>query len=369
MKIVTKNFVEIKGLTKYYGKEKILDNFSLKLDKGEFISLLGYSGSGKTTLLKIIAGLIPHDKGSIIIDGEDYSNISPEKRKIGYVPQSLTLFPHMNVKKNILFGLEEKSKEMRESRLNELIKTGELDRKQLKKYPRQLSGGQKQRVALLRAIASEPKILLLDEPLSSLDQSLRQKLAFFLQDLVKKHNITTIHVTHDYTEAAQISDSLAVLKYGKILQKDNPENIFVNPNSFEVAQSLGVTNIAFSKENDKKTSNEELYNNIHSDIGYTLFSLVKQPDIAFLIPEESITIVKSDYKREKQLLFNVNVQSSHITLKNKVKVVFKIKEGDQPVYLSKTFDNQFESIKLINSEEIVISVDTRLIKRLTNHFI
>lgn len=249
-----KNFVEIKSITKYYGKEKILENFSLKLDKGEFFSLLGYSGSGKTTLLKIIAGLIPHDTGSIIIDGIDYSTYPPEKRKIGYVPQSLTLFPHMTVKNNILFGMKEKTHERKKDKLLELIKTGELDSKQLQKYPRQLSGGQKQRVALLRAIASEPNILLLDEPLSSLDQSLRQKLAFFLQDLVKKHEITTIHVTHDSTEAALISDSFAVLKYGVILQKDNPENIFSSPNSFEVAQSLGITNIVFSKKNEQLSS-------------------------------------------------------------------------------------------------------------------
>ena len=363
-----KNFVEIKSITKYYGKEKILDNFSLKLDKGEFFSLLGYSGSGKTTLLKIIAGLIPHDAGSIIIDGIDYSTYPPEKRKIGYVPQSLTLFPHMTVKNNILFGMKEKAHERKKAKLLELIKTGELDNKQLQKYPRQLSGGQKQRVALLRAIASEPNILLLDEPLSSLDQSLRQKLAFFLQDLVKKHEITTIHVTHDSTEAALISDSFAVLKYGVILQKDNPENIFSNPNSFEVAQSLGITNIVFSKKNEQISRINNLYNDIHNDLGHALFLLIKQSGIAFIIPEEAFSVNLIDEKEEKTIKMKVRLQSSHITLKNKVKTVFRIIGGDQPVYLSKTFEDQFEALQIIKSEELVIFINTKLIKRLTNYF-
>ena len=215
--IMTK--LELKEISMKYERKYILENLILDVNHGELLVLLGESGCGKTTLLKIIAGIIEPEKGEILMDGENITHLAPQKRKIGYVPQAQVLFPHMKIKENISFGLEAHKfdKQEIENKIKwvaELTQIEEL----LDRYPSEISGGQKQRVALGRAMAIEPNLLLLDEPLSSIDASGRESLALTIRRIQKETETTTLYVTHNQEEARLISDRVALMYDGKIQQ-------------------------------------------------------------------------------------------------------------------------------------------------------
>ena len=235
--------LEASEVRKHFGAVQALRSLTLQVRKGELISLLGPSGCGKTTLLRIIAGFISPDGGRVTIAGDDMSHVPTHKRNLGMVFQSYSLWPHMSVAENVAFGLASRgvAKEVQRRKVGhalELVELGDLSRR----LPRELSGGQQQRVALARALVYEPEILLLDEPLSALDRKLRERMQRDLRQLQQGLGITTIFVTHDQEEALILSDRVAVMSDGEIVQIGSPREIYEHPESYFVADFVGRTN-------------------------------------------------------------------------------------------------------------------------------
>ncbi len=237
-------FVQVKSLYKSYNRMKVLEDINFTIGKGEFITLLGPSGCGKSTLLRCIAGLAETDAGEIHIDGKRVDGCSPKDRDISMVFQSYSLFPNMNVQENIGFGLKMKKtpKPGLERRVSDMLRLVELEDK-AGFYPAQLSGGQQQRVALARAIIMEPKVLLMDEPLSALDAKIRRSLRVQIKAIQKLLSITTLFVTHDQEEAMTISDRIFLMSEGRIIQSGTPNEIYSNPGSEFAARFMGSYNI------------------------------------------------------------------------------------------------------------------------------
>ncbi|CAH2715142.1 Vitamin B12 import ATP-binding protein BtuD [Neobacillus rhizosphaerae] len=236
------SYVTIDQVTKGYNHQVVLENISLTLKKGEFATLLGQSGCGKSTLLRSIAGLEDVNEGSIFIDGKDITHLSPRNREVGMVFQSYALFPNMTVFENIAYGLKMKKAKDIKSRVTRMIELVDLIGKE-QSYPHQLSGGQQQRVALSRALVMEPKVLLLDEPLSALDAKIRKNLQKELKRIQKELDITTIFVTHDQEEAMTMSDRIFVMNKGKIVQSGSPTEIYTSPVNTFVAKFIGNYNV------------------------------------------------------------------------------------------------------------------------------
>ncbi len=237
--------VELEEVSKRYGNFEAVTNIELAIRKGEFFSILGPSGSGKTTILRLIAGLIFPDKGKIKLMGEDCTFLPPYKRNIGMVFQDLALFPHLNVFENVAYGL--RVRKIPESeikrRVLECLEIVNLDpRTFAKRKINQLSGGQQQRVAIARALAIEPAVLLLDEPLGSLDLKLRQHMMTELKRIQKNVKTTFVYVTHDQTEALVMSDRLAVINCGKLEQIGTPIEVYEKPKNKFVAEFIGEMN-------------------------------------------------------------------------------------------------------------------------------
>ena len=235
--------VEVIGAEKRYGALAALDNVSLKFIDGEFFGLLGPSGSGKTTLLRAIAGFIELDSGQVLLDGQDIGPIPVHKRDIGMVFQNYALFPHMTVFDNVAFGLSVRKMPAGEikARVDEILGLVRLGGLQERK-PRQLSGGQQQRVALARALVTRPKVLLLDEPLGALDKHLREEMQVELRRIQREVGITTIFVTHDQEEAMTLSDRIAIMNAGNIVQLGAPLEVYEHPINRFAAGFLGVAN-------------------------------------------------------------------------------------------------------------------------------
>jgi len=236
--------VSIRGVTKRFGTDvTAVDNVTLDIVDGEFFSLLGPSGCGKTTMLRMIAGLEFPTEGSIQIFGEELALRPPNKRPVNTVFQSYALFPHMNVEKNVSFGLEMRKVDKAEisERVAEAIEAVHLKGME-KRKPSQLSGGQQQRVALARALVNRPKVLLLDEPLGALDLKLRQAMQMELKDIQSEVGITFIYVTHDQEEALTMSNRIGVMNFGNLLQVGTPEEIYERPVNRFVADFIGETN-------------------------------------------------------------------------------------------------------------------------------
>ncbi len=242
--------LELKNLSFSYGKNTAIKNFSLQVKDGSFTSLLGPSGCGKTTLLRLISGFLEAQEGDIFIDGKSQKGIEPNRRSIGMVFQDYALFPHLSVRQNLLYGLKinHKSRQESEEKVSEISKALEIE-SLLTRFPNELSGGQQQRVALGRALVLEPAILLMDEPLSSLDTKLRTYVREELREIQEKLKITTIYVTHDQEEALSLSDTIAVLNEGKILQVGTPKEIYFAPKDKFTADFVGRAN--FIEKNDK----------------------------------------------------------------------------------------------------------------------
>lgn len=238
------HLIELKNLNKTFGTTKALDDISLYIDQNEFLTLLGPSGCGKSTLLRIIAGFEEADSGTVTFEGEDLLKIPAYKRKINTVFQKYALFPHMNVYENIAFGL--KIKKLEKSKIDEKVKKV-LKLVNLTGFERRavdsLSGGQQQRIAIARAIVNEPSVLLLDEPLAALDLKLRKDMQLELKNMQRELGITFIYVTHDQEEALTMSDTVVVMKEGKIQQIGTPVDIYNEPKNAYVADFIGESNI------------------------------------------------------------------------------------------------------------------------------
>ena len=229
-----------------YKNTVVIEDFNLSVDEGSFTTLLGSSGCGKTTILRLISGFLNPDSGTIKINGEIQNNVLPNRRKVGMVFQDYALFPHLTVEQNLFYGLNltKPSKEQK-AQNEQIVKTTaeNLDiQNLLKRFPSELSGGQQQRVALGRSLVLKPKILLMDEPLSSLDTNLRLKVREELKEIQKHLKITTVYVTHDREEAFSLSDKIAVMNHGKIVQYDTPENLYFEPKNRFAAEFSGASN-------------------------------------------------------------------------------------------------------------------------------
>jgi len=247
--------IAIRGVTKTYGPVNALDDVSIDIAAGEFVTLLGPSGSGKTTLLMVLAGFVRPDCGSVRFGDEEVITRPPHKRDVGMVFQNYALFPHMSVANNIAYplklrGVPKAEIDRRVERVLELVQLSGFGRRGVE----QLSGGQRQRVALARAIVFEPRILLMDEPLSALDKKLREQMQIEIKHLHEKLDMTIVYVTHDQREALTMSDRVAVINDGRFMQIDDPERLYARPQNYFVADFIGESSfLPVTVENGRAT--------------------------------------------------------------------------------------------------------------------
>ncbi|MBE0547681.1 MAG: sulfate ABC transporter ATP-binding protein [Rubrivivax sp.] len=240
--------IEVRNLNKAFGKTVVCDNLSLDIPDGELVALLGPSGSGKTTLLRIMAGLEVPDSGSVLFHGEDATDTDVRDRNVGFVFQHYALFGHMTIFENVAFGLRVRPKTTRpneaeiKKKVMQLLELVQLDWL-ADRYPHQLSGGQRQRIALARALAVEPKVLLLDEPFGALDAKVRKELRRWLRRLHDEVHVTSVFVTHDQEEAMEVADRIVVMNEGRIEQVGTPDQVYDHPASPFVLQFLGDVNL------------------------------------------------------------------------------------------------------------------------------
>ncbi|BBA52387.1 putative ABC transporter ATP-binding protein [Fusobacterium varium] len=251
-------YLVIKNVKKQFNKVEVLKGINLDIEKGEFICFLGPSGCGKTTLLRIIAGLEKLDSGNILVNKKEITVLEPSQRNLSMVFQSYALFPNMTVFENIEYGLKKKIKDkhQRKEKIMNVLKMVGLDHI-ISKYPDEMSGGQQQRVSLARALALEPNILLLDEPLSALDAKVRESLRKEIREIQQNLKITTIMVTHDQEEALTMGDKIAIINGGEIVQFGTPEEIYSKPKDIFVADFIGKINFITDENNDIYTVRPE----------------------------------------------------------------------------------------------------------------
>ena len=293
----------VKSVNKVFGNKKALNNFNLTLEKGEFVTFLGPSGCGKSTALNCISGLINITSGEIYIDDEciddSVKKISPEKRAFGMVFQNYALFPHLNVFQNIAFGLQLKkgSKQTIMEKVTNVLKLVHLEGYE-EKFPSQMSGGEQQRVAIARCIVLEPRLLMLDEPLSNLDAKLRVDMRYEIKALHERLMITSIYVTHDQQEALALSDRIVVMKKGNIQQIGTPGEIYSRPSNLFVADFMGFKNIWKAKITDIKEKGENIEINVDVN-GIKLLSKDKFPKES-RDEERKIGLIEA-YKNDKEV--------------------------------------------------------------------
>jgi len=244
-----KEYLELQGIRKNFGSSPVLDGIDLSVEQGELVTLLGPSGCGKSTLLRCIAGLTGLDAGEIYLNGRNIVKLPPRSREIGMVFQSYALFPNLTVQQNIEYGLKMRgaSREERLRRAEELMHLIGMEEKR-DAYPQHLSGGQQQRVALARSLAIQPKVLLLDEPLSALDAKIRKNLRTEIRNIQKRLGMTTLFVTHDQEEALAVSDKVCVMHQGKIVQQGKPDAVYSTPRTEFVARFMGNYNVLTRSE-------------------------------------------------------------------------------------------------------------------------
>ena len=248
--------LKIEDLSKNFGSTEVLKKINLEIDEGNFLVLLGPSGCGKSTLLNIIAGLETINEGNVFIDDYNVSKVEPKDRNIAMVFQSYALYPSMNVKENMIFGLKQAktSKDKIKEQLEKVSKFLQVDQL-LERKPSQLSGGQRQRVAIGRALVREPRIFLFDEPLSNLDAKLRVEMRREIKKLHQQLKTTVVYVTHDQTEAMSLGTKIAIMNHGVIQQNDTPENIYNKPNNTFVADFIGSPSMNLIEGKLKQSSN------------------------------------------------------------------------------------------------------------------
>jgi len=334
--------VKVVNVSKRFGGGKIVavDNVSLQIQDKEYFSLLGPSGCGKTTLLRLIAGLLQPDEGEIYIEGELVNNVPPEDRGIGFVFQTYALFPHMDTWDNVTYGPrvkawhEEKSERIGREML-EMVRL--YDRADA--FPHELSGGMMQRVALSRALATGSKLLLLDEPLGALDAKIRLELRNELRRLVKDLELTAIHVTHDQGEAMAISDRIAVMRKGKILQVGTPQELYMNPQHIFVANFIGESNFleGHVEEVDKETTVE-----LRGEIFVQISNRTKRKGerVVLMIRPETFVIEKGKKKKANSLYGHIErlrFEGTHIRYEIRIENEDRI-EVSRPTLVGEWFN-------------------------------
>ncbi|UJG44159.1 MAG: ABC transporter ATP-binding protein [Candidatus Heimdallarchaeum endolithica] len=350
--------LEIKDLSMRYQRKYILDNLNLEVESGELVVILGESGCGKTSLLKVIAGILEHETGQILVDGNDISHLSPQKRNIGYVPQGQILFPHMKIKDNVTFGLKAKklSKDLINEKLDWIVKLTEI-KDLLERYPYEISGGQKQRVALARSMVSNPKILLLDEPLSSIDASGRESLALTIRRIQKETETTTLYVTHNQEEARLIGDRVAIMYDGKIQQIGKIIDVDRNPLNFLTAKIMGSLNVfpvsfySINKENDGLVILDTTIGQMRIPLSG---SKIKKKITGIKIPPSEVKIItlqKSKNKKQENIVQKGLVKSVIEIGKNLFRIVVEI-QGENIEYLKVDTEDK-ELVKSLKANQNV----------------
>jgi len=342
--------VQFKNIKKSFGKVNILDSLNLNVKNGEFLSLLGPSGCGKSTTLNILAGFLKPDSGDMLASGNSLLKLPAHKRELGMVFQRYTLFPHMNIFNNIAFGLKQRkiNKTKIQEKVTESLKLVGLPHIE-QRFPKELSGGQQQRVALARALVVEPKIFLLDEPLSSLDAKLRKYMQVELRRIHEELNLTSIYVTHDQEEAFVMSDRIALMNKGQIEQLDTPENIYENPKTEFVANFIGNSNIISSEivQYDNDVIKLTLHNNI------TLFAKNNNQHQNLKIGDKVKTVL-----REERL----NISKHEDTNMNSVPVKIKriIFQGSNIRYLCEINNLEIWTVQSSSKEKLLVGSEVYL---------
>jgi molybdate/tungstate transport system ATP-binding protein len=284
--------IEVRDVYKDW-KEFSIEDINLEVKKGEYFVILGPTGAGKTLLLETIAGFYIPDRGKVRIDGQDVTVLPPEKRKIGFIYQDYSLFPHRNVEQNIEFGLKlqkTSTSETNRKRVQEIMDWLSIAHL-AHRYPNTLSGGEQQKVAIARAIAIEPSVLLLDEPLSALDRRTQDYVREELKRVKERLGITMIHVTHDQTEAAMLADRIAVMMRGQIIQVGTPHEIFNKPRNEELADFVGIENIL----RGVVRANEAGIAEIEADTGVAIFAVseYREGTVKIFVRPEDIILSES----------------------------------------------------------------------------
>ena len=361
---MSENFIDIKNISRHFGSVKAVDNVSFSIKQGEFFSLLGPSGCGKTTLLRLLAGFESANQGEIFIDGIDVTTMPPNLRPTNMVFQNYAIFPHINVKKNIEFGMrkEKLSKQELDGRVQEVLSLVKLEGYE-ERFSNQLSGGQRQRIALARALIKRPKVLLLDEPLGALDKKLRDEMQIELRNLQKAVGITFVFVTHDQGESISMSDRVAVMNDGQIQQISDPHDLYYNPQNIFVSDFIGTTN--FLSSSTGASNGEEIMVKIES-IGE--FSIRNKLNIS-----ENNSDTVCSIRPEAITLSPTPIEKGDITLEGKIEnssyygeltsFYVKVDGAEKPLIASsQRFDNNsfqdnkcylsinFEDINLLKKE-------------------
>ncbi|MBH0161600.1 ABC transporter ATP-binding protein [Fictibacillus sp. 26RED30] len=297
------HFIELSDIRKVYKDKEVLNVNQLSVKRGEIISVVGPSGTGKSTLLRLIAGLEKTDTGEIKIDGEYLTNVPPQQRPVVYMFQESLLFPHMNVLENVAFGLKmaKVSKNKRYDKSKEMMKRVGLEGLE-SRFPHEISGGQKQRAALARSLIVHPKVLLLDEPFSSLDTELRKETRRWIKHLLKSENITVLFVTHDLEEAMAFGDRVAVLNEGKLEQLDSPHVLYESPvNSFVASFLQGgiwtkerfipVNCLKMGRNDDRNGKSAEVIETYYQDGKFnSVLSIEHSEAVITLTTEEKVNV-------------------------------------------------------------------------------
>ena len=349
-------FLEIEDIDKSFGKNSVISKFNLQVEKGEFLVLLGPSGCGKSTLLRMIAGLEKIDKGKIILENNLLNDLLPSKRQIAMVFQSYALYPHMNVFKNISFGLtaEKIDKEKVKQKVLEAAKILKID-ELLDRKPKELSGGQRQRVAIGRAITRNPKLFLFDEPLSNLDAALRSEMRVEISKLHKKLKSNIVYVTHDQIEAMTLADKIVIMNKGKIEQCGDPEDIYNNPRNVFVAEFIGNPKMNILKIEKKDIINKNTLKFLNKDIQFENLNFnnevyigIRPEDISLENKGEITAKVKIDLIENlgSEKIIYTHINGSEIRIKS----TQNIKAENITIYLPKNkiylFDENKKRLKV-----------------------
>jgi len=290
------SFISILDVSKHFGSVAAVDSVDLEINRGEFFALLGPSGCGKTTLLRMLAGFEVPSRGEILIDGEQMSSVPPYRRPVNMVFQNYAIFPHLNVFQNIAFGLRKDrlSADDLKARVNDALSLIKMEGYGERK-PDELSGGQRQRVALARALVKNPKVLLLDEPLGALDKNLREQMQLELRQLQKAVGVTFVFVTHDQEEALTMSDRIAVMNAGKVLEVGSPSDLYERPKTRFVADFLGTMNVfdgsIHARDGDSYIVDTEGLGRIRASVEAQDFSIGDRISVA--LRPENLKIVDS----------------------------------------------------------------------------
>ncbi|WP_145597395.1 ABC transporter ATP-binding protein [Candidatus Pelagibacter sp. FZCC0015] len=348
--------LKIEDLSKNFGSTEVLRKINLEIDEGNFLVLLGPSGCGKSTLLNIIAGLETINEGNVFIDDYNVSKVEPKDRNIAMVFQSYALYPSMNVRENMIFGLKQAktSKEKIEQQLEKVSKFLQVDQL-LERKPSQLSGGQRQRVAIGRALVREPRIFLFDEPLSNLDAKLRVEMRREIKKLHQQLKTTVVYVTHDQTEAMSLGTRIAIMNHGVIQQNDTPENIYNKPSNTFVADFIGSPSMNLIKGILKESSGEISFSVSGSNVE---------------IPIKDYEFIDKSNLNNKEVFFGIRPE--HIYFKKSNESDFEINlRADLSEYIGHeqimTFDyaNQEILAKFPSTIKIELSKETKLYFDLT----